>query len=124
MFAGEVAVEVREPIDHGRIAFQPDSFFKTIVKNRRYDGTFKRHSGLLFDNRSQGHHLVNGKAKCFCLFAKVSRKDRLKSLEHGGNNLVGRSCLGKIIRVRKKIAFECIGINPQSADQFGIHGPR
>src|SRR5687768_10880037 len=96
--AGQIFGDALEPIDDRWIALQGDLPLQAIMEYSRNQRPLRGKSSLFFDDRGQGHDLVNIPPPPPGLFFHGWREAPMKLVHHSQENLSLGRARGKVIR--------------------------
>ena len=122
VFAGQIAVKVHDTVDDGGVTLQSHFLFKPVVKNRGDEGALKGGTGFFFDNRCQGHGLMDGQAYTFGACLPLRGKHSLESGKQCGDDFSRGDIFWEKVGVGKKVSFQIGGRNIQLFGKGGIKG--
>ena len=105
MRAGQVAVEVGQPVDHGRVALKRDAPAQPIVEHAGDERPFRGRPGFLLHQRGQGQHLVPGPAQGVGALLHGRGVHLVKTVQHAAQNFFRAIRFGEEVRVRIDVAF-------------------
>ena len=119
MDAAEVAVEVGDPVDHGRIGLEPHAALHPIEEDGGDEWPFLGDPRLLLDDRSERHHLAH-RELALRRAGPEGSVDLTEFVDHRLGDLRRGQSLRETIGVGEEVALESRALDLESPGDFRV----